>query len=155
MPSFKRRNQKSSAIVMSWCVNNNGIRQKSQERLKSDLGSQLFGSSARKITKFVKRASKRNQQQILIWYLNFYMISTHNVWCQFFCRFTRLGSSLRSSGSGRTGRSVCWTRRDGRRAGRTPFRRSNLSTDRLCPNYWVSLWLSAAHTRSWFGVINI
>ena len=46
---------------MSWCVDKNGTRRKSQERLKSDLGSQLFGKKNNKLHLGVKLVKYGNQ----------------------------------------------------------------------------------------------
>ena len=48
MLSINEGIKRALAIVISWCSNNEGTRQKSQERLKSDLGLWLLGISARK-----------------------------------------------------------------------------------------------------------
>ena len=50
MLSINEGIKRALAIVISWCVRNKGTRKKTQERLKSDLGLWLFGSSDRKIT---------------------------------------------------------------------------------------------------------
>ena len=53
MASIDEGIKRALAIIISWCANKNGIRKKSQERLKSDL-NWLFGISARKSKKMIK-----------------------------------------------------------------------------------------------------